>query len=129
MRPGQRRWRAGLAGGALALARFLRRLAGDAQRGHRARLKPFAPDLSVAFFALAINAAIDSGKGLVNLAQVLALAVAHPEQKGPVGLQRSAIGRVGAGFLGFGVECAERAFGLLQNLASAILEQPTEEIQ
>ena len=82
-----------------------------------------------AFFALAINAAVDAGKGLVNFAQKLALAVAHPEQKGPVGFQRGAIGGVGAGFLGFGVERAERALGFLQNLASAVLEQPTEEIQ
>ena len=58
---------------------------------------PISPS---AFLALAVNAAVDAGKGLVNLAQKLALAVTHPEQKGAVGFQRGAIGRVGAGFLG-----------------------------
>jgi hypothetical protein len=118
-----------LARRALTLARFLRRLTSDAERGHRARLEPFDPDLPSAFLALAVNAAVDAGKGLVNLAQKLALAVTHPEQKGAVGFQRGAIGRVGAGFLSFSVERAERALGFLQNLASAILEQATEEIQ
>jgi hypothetical protein len=118
-----------LAHRALTLARFLRRLTSDAERGHRARLEPFDPDLPSAFLALAVNATVDAGKGLVNLAQKLALAVTHPEQKGAVGFQRGAIGRVSAGFLGFSVERAERALGFLQNLASAILEQATEEIQ
>ena len=57
------------------------------------------------------------------------LAVAHPKQKGAVGLERGAVRGVGAGFLSFGVKGAERALGFLQNLASAILEQTTEEIQ
>src|SRR5215469_5224055 len=67
---------------ALTLARFLRGLAGDAQRGHRSRLEPLDADLAAALFALAVDAAVDPGKGFVDLAQELALAVAHPEQKG-----------------------------------------------
>jgi len=113
----------------LTLARFLRRLAGDAECSHRAGLQPFDSYLPSAFLALAVNAAVDAGKGLVNLAQKLALAVTHPEQKGAVRFQRGTIGRVGTGFLGFGIERAERALGFLQNLASAVLEQATEEIQ
>ena len=51
-----------LSGPSLALARFLCRLAGDAERGHRARLEPLDPDFAAAFLALAIDAVVDAAQ-------------------------------------------------------------------
>src|SRR5581483_450604 len=117
------------AGETLALARLLRRLATDAQRGHRTRPQPLDSDLIPAFLAQAVAAALDAREGFVDLAQQLALAIAHPEQEGTVGFERGAIGGVGAGLLGLGVERTKRSLGFLQNLALAVLEQAAEKIK
>src|SRR5271168_1778574 len=78
----------------LRFACFLRGFARDAERGDRARLQPLDPDIAVAFFAAAVRAVLDSRECLADLAEQLALAIAHPQQEIAIRFERGAIGRV-----------------------------------
>jgi hypothetical protein len=113
----------------LCFACFLRGFACDAQSGDRARLQPLDSYFAVAFLASSVRAVLDSRECLADLAEQLALAIAHPQQEITIRLERGAVGRVRRSLVLHVIHATDRALGFLKDVALAAFEQLSEELE
>jgi uncharacterized protein (TIGR00299 family) protein len=113
----------------LRFANFLRGFACDAKGGDRTSFQALDSDFAAALFASPVRTIFDSRKGVADFAEQLALAIAHPQQEIAIRFQRRPIGRVGERLFRLMIHSADRALGLLEDVALAAFEQLFKELE